>query len=76
MSWSLRRRVEKLEARYGNGQKKFRQLAARLKVDPERMLQAVKNHEAELLVEMGDGPGITWEGFQFLYELLYPESDP
>lgn len=70
MKRSLARRVEELEARYGNGDKKLRRLAERLGIEPERFLRAVKGHEVELKSRISECGLITWEGFLLLRKLL------
>ena len=69
----LRRRLERLEttvARVGSFDKRIRQLAVGMEVDPERLLALAKGHEAELGPSMDDAGGITWPAFCQIYELL------
>jgi len=64
------RRLEKLEGHVGADENRLRRLAARLGVEPERMLAAVEGHERELAPHLVEA-GITWEGLLLLGKWLH-----
>jgi hypothetical protein len=64
----LRRRIERLEARWGsNLETDVRALAQFFGVSAEPMLDVARENEAWLSRQIGDG-AITWEGFCYLYD--------
>ena len=70
---SLRRRSERLETKargVGSFEMRIRRLAVGIELDPERLLEVTKGHEAELSPAIEDAGGITWPAFRQIYDLI------
>ena len=70
MKQNLKRRLAKVEAQLGANETQLRRLAARLHIDPERILGALEGRGKELARHVAADGLITWEGFLTLSECL------
>jgi len=81
MTKNLMRRLERLERLPHLGrsawQVRLRAFARHLRLDEDAFLAAVRGHERQLVLAMGeDGVQITWEGFQLFYDLWQRHGTP